>query len=106
MRDNRRSVRCEYLATVVVGKYQTNSYKYDILLRNMIPIRLNKWTSPELPPQLAKLGSDEVIIIELQGTLEVESNCESDRDGQIAAKLRVDDTVDFFKPIFFLVKTR
>jgi hypothetical protein len=78
-----------YLATMVVA----NSYKYNILL-NMIPIRLNgKSTSPELPPQLAKLGSDEVIIIELQGRLEVESNCESDRDGQIAAKLRVDDTV-------------
>ncbi|TBU51931.1 Ctf8-domain-containing protein [Dichomitus squalens] len=41
---------------------------------------------PNLPPQLIQFGTDELILIELQGSLEVEGN----RDGQLVGKLRVD----------------
>ncbi|OSD01915.1 hypothetical protein PYCCODRAFT_1468199 [Trametes coccinea BRFM310] len=39
-----------------------------------------------LPPQLVQFGTDELVLIELQGALEVEGN----KDGQLVGKLRVD----------------
>ncbi|OSX57620.1 hypothetical protein POSPLADRAFT_1155935 [Postia placenta MAD-698-R-SB12] len=39
------------------------------------------------PPQLAQFGSEEVILIELQGSLEAEG----DKQGQTVGKLRIDD---------------
>ncbi|KAI0701529.1 Ctf8-domain-containing protein [Cerioporus squamosus] len=39
-----------------------------------------------LPPQLVQFGTEELVLIELQGALEVEGN----KDGQLVGKLRVD----------------
>ncbi|KAM5537807.1 hypothetical protein V8D89_008575 [Ganoderma adspersum] len=41
---------------------------------------------PHLPPQLVQFGTDELVLIELQGALEVEGN----KDGQLVGKLEVD----------------
>ena len=41
---------------------------------------------PQLPPQLVQFGTDELLLIELQGALEVEGNA----DGQLVGKLEVD----------------
>ncbi|KAG6865975.1 hypothetical protein C0991_009977 [Blastosporella zonata] len=43
-----------------------------------------------LPPGLAKISHDEVVLIELQGALEVEGNHPSERDGKLVGKLTVD----------------
>ena len=42
--------------------------------------------SRQLPPSLVQFGTNELVLIELQGSLEVEG----DRDGQLVGKLRVD----------------
>lgn len=60
----------------------------------IIPINLpsTSLSNPEtskFPPQLAKLASDEVVLIELQGAFEVEG----DAGGQVAAKLRFGENV-------------
>ncbi|KAI9059075.1 hypothetical protein FKP32DRAFT_1580677 [Trametes sanguinea] len=39
-----------------------------------------------LPPQLVQFGTDELVLVELQGALEVEGS----KDGQLVGKLRVD----------------
>ena len=56
----------------------------------IIPIN-NLTTTPRvgsgLPPVLAQLGSSELVLLELQGDLEVEG----DRNGQTVGKLTVDD---------------
>jgi len=44
-----------------------------------------------LPPQLAKLGNDELVLIELQGSLDVECTDNSERDGQIVGAFRLDE---------------
>ncbi|TFK49393.1 hypothetical protein OE88DRAFT_1683280 [Heliocybe sulcata] len=51
----------------------------------IIPITLPRSSSsaPSLPPALAKLGSSEVVLLELQGSLEVEG----DRAGQAVGTL-------------------
>jgi hypothetical protein len=45
--------------------------------------------SPRLPPQLAKLGHDEFVLIELQGSLSVEGVATT--RGQLVGTLRVDE---------------
>lgn len=40
----------------------------------------------QLPPQLVQFGAEGLILVELQGALEVEGN----KDGQLVGKLRVD----------------
>lgn len=58
----------------------------------LIPITISLGsTSESLPPQLAKLGNDELVLIELQGSLDVESSLNSDRDGQMVGKFRLDE---------------
>ncbi|KAG6334639.1 hypothetical protein ID866_4450 [Astraeus odoratus] len=47
--------------------------------------------SPRLPPQLAKLGHDELCLIELQGTLDVEGTEAANKDGQLIGKLNTSD---------------
>ena len=42
---------------------------------------------PRLLPQLVQFGTDELLLIELQGALEVEGN----QAGQLVGKLRVDE---------------
>ena len=39
----------------------------------------------KLPPQLVQFGTDELVLIELQGALDVEGN----KDGQLVGKLRI-----------------
>ncbi|THH04527.1 hypothetical protein EW145_g5459 [Phellinidium pouzarii] len=54
----------------------------------IIPINLAAHASKsetKFPPQLAKLGAEEVILIELQGSFEVEGN----QSGQLAASLKL-----------------
>ena len=41
---------------------------------------------PRLPPQLIQFGTEGLVLVELQGALEVEGN----KDGQLVGKLRVD----------------
>ncbi|EJD06874.1 uncharacterized protein FOMMEDRAFT_76607 [Fomitiporia mediterranea MF3/22] len=57
----------------------------------IIPINISAATSDEsstkFPPQLAKLGTDEVIIIELQGSFHVEG----DQSGHLAARLKLEN---------------
>ena len=43
-------------------------------------------TRRPLPPQLVQFGTEELVLIELQGALEVDGN----KDGQLVGKLRVD----------------
>ncbi|KAH9887638.1 Ctf8-domain-containing protein [Cubamyces lactineus] len=40
----------------------------------------------KLPPQLVQFGTDELVLIDLQGALDVEGN----KDGQLVGKLRID----------------
>ncbi|KZT01384.1 uncharacterized protein LAESUDRAFT_686700 [Laetiporus sulphureus 93-53] len=58
----------------------------------IIPINISAPSSSSsssqiFPPQLAQFGSDELVLIELQGSLEVKG----DREGQVVGKLRIDD---------------
>jgi hypothetical protein len=59
----------------------------------IIPVTLKSARSnaTHLPPQLARLGSDEVVLIELQGSLTVETNEVEDRDGQAVGTLHIDE---------------
>lgn len=60
----------------------------------LIPIDLSpsSTVNPKLPSCLAKISHDEVVLIELQGSLEVESNHPSERDGKHVGKLKIDET--------------
>ena len=49
--------------------------------------------SPKLPPQLAQLGNDEIFLIELQGTLDVEGTEATQKDGQLIGNLNTSDMV-------------
>ncbi|KAH8100989.1 Ctf8-domain-containing protein [Cristinia sonorae] len=55
----------------------------------IIPININASSSSTgpLPPQLAQFGTDELVLIEMQGTLEVEGS----KAGQAVGKLTVDE---------------
>jgi hypothetical protein len=48
-------------------------------------------TNPKLPPGLAKISHDEIVLVELQGSLEVECNNDSERDGKAVGKLTIDE---------------
>ncbi|KAG6902839.1 hypothetical protein C0995_010724 [Termitomyces sp. Mi166 len=61
----------------------------------IIPINVASSSSNlKLPPGLAKISHDEVVLIELQGALGVESNHPSERDGKLVGKLKVDATTN------------
>lgn len=45
----------------------------------------------KLPPPLAKISHDEYVLIELQGTVNVECNDAADRNGQLVGNLRIDE---------------
>lgn len=45
-----------------------------------------------LPPSLAKISHGEVVLIELQGSLNIECSEATDRNGQLVGNLRVDET--------------
>ncbi|EIW62344.1 uncharacterized protein TRAVEDRAFT_118314 [Trametes versicolor FP-101664 SS1] len=57
----------------------------------LVPVNVNipGPSSPahrKLPPQLVQFGSDELVLIEMQGSLEVDGN----KDSQLVGKLRLD----------------
>jgi hypothetical protein len=49
--------------------------------------------NPKLPSCIAKLDNDELVLIELQGTLDVECGEDATRDGQFIGKLNLKDAV-------------
>lgn len=57
----------------------------------IIPInhQNNELQDAKFPPQLAKLGTDEIVLFELQGSFQVEGN----EAGQLAATLKVGENV-------------
>jgi hypothetical protein len=69
-------------------------FGFDIVTTMIIPISIPEppTSAHKLPTQLARLGSDEVVLIELQGSLDVESVNDSARDGQLVGKLHIDDS--------------
>ncbi|KAJ7158447.1 Ctf8-domain-containing protein [Mycena filopes] len=48
-------------------------------------------TAPHLPPALAQISHSELVLIELQGALEVECTSDRERDGRLVGRLCVDD---------------
>ncbi|RDB26118.1 Chromosome transmission fidelity protein 8 [Hypsizygus marmoreus] len=63
----------------------------------IIPINIASSSSssnPKLPPSLAKISHDEIVLIELQGSLEVECNHPSERDGKFIGKLTIDESTN------------
>lgn len=63
----------------------------------LIPVTFNPHPSSrstetaKLPPALAKISNDEVVLIELQGKLEVEIAQPSDKNGKFVGKLTIDE---------------
>ncbi|KAG0702952.1 Ctf8-domain-containing protein [Suillus ampliporus] len=56
-----------------------------------VSVSLSNAFNPKLPPCIAKLGHEELVLIELQGTLDIECNEDSTRDGQFVGKLNLMD---------------
>ncbi|PPQ92247.1 hypothetical protein CVT25_008929 [Psilocybe cyanescens] len=50
--------------------------------------------NPKLPPGLVKLSNDEIVLIELQGSLEVDLNDPSERNGKLVGKLKMDEATN------------
>ncbi|KAJ7094280.1 Ctf8-domain-containing protein [Mycena epipterygia] len=48
-------------------------------------------STPKLPSQLARISHDELVLIELQGELEVECTSDSARDGRLVGRLAIDE---------------
>ena len=59
----------------------------------LIPITITSPSpsNPKLPSGLAKISHNEVVLVELQGSLEVECNQPSERDGKLVGKLKIDE---------------
>ena len=55
----------------------------------LIPIIFSSSTSSKLPSTLAKISNDEVVLIELQGMLEVEVAQPKDKNGKLVGKLTI-----------------
>lgn len=58
----------------------------------LIPITFNTPSSSttKLPSSLAKISHDEVVLLELQGSLEIESSHLHERDGKLVGTLTID----------------
>ncbi len=98
-RDNRVSV-CSFRTT----RHDFAFANHHIFLVMIIPVNLPSSSNSEnettFPPQLAKLGTKEVILLELQGSVQTEG----DRDGQLVGTLKIDEKVSmvyvsFWSPI-------
>lgn len=57
----------------------------------IIPITLSTSPGAKLPSGLAKISHDEVVLIELQGALEVETTKPGERDGKVVGRLTIDE---------------
>ncbi|KAK0446158.1 Ctf8-domain-containing protein [Armillaria borealis] len=58
-----------------------------------IDIPIPSTSNQKLPPAFAKVSHDETVLIELQGALDVESNHESERNGNLVGKLSIDEAM-------------
>jgi len=60
----------------------------------LIPITITSSSpsNPKLPSGLAKISHNEVVLVELQGSLEVECDQPSERDGKLVGQLKMDDS--------------
>ena len=65
----------------------------EVIIKMLIPITITSSSpsNPKLPSGLAKISHNEVVLVELQGSLEVECNQLSERDGKLVGKLKIDD---------------
>ncbi|KAF4564020.1 hypothetical protein EYR36_003269 [Pleurotus pulmonarius] len=57
----------------------------------IIPVTLSTSPGAKLPAGLAKISHDEVVLIELQGALEVETTKPGERDGKVVGRLTIDE---------------
>ncbi|KAJ7865642.1 hypothetical protein B0H14DRAFT_2734118, partial [Mycena olivaceomarginata] len=48
-------------------------------------------STSKLPPALATISHDELVLIELQGNFEVECTNDRERDGKLVGRLSIDD---------------
>ena len=69
----------------------------------LIPVTVSPASpsNPKLPPGLAKISHDEVALIELQGSLEVEASRPEEQDGKFVGKLNMDNPVSRLCCLFF-----
>jgi chromosome transmission fidelity protein 8 len=58
-----------------------------------VSVSLSNAFNPKFPSCVAKLGYDELVLIELQGTLDIECDEDTTRDGQFVGKLSLEDAV-------------
>ncbi|KAJ3987418.1 hypothetical protein F5890DRAFT_1551453 [Lentinula detonsa] len=68
----------------------------------LIPVTFDAQSSSssnmqKLPPSLAKISHDEVVLLDLQGALELESTHPNERDGKLVGTLSIDN--DLKRPI-------
>lgn len=56
-----------------------------------VSVSLSNAFNPKFPSCVAKLGHDELVLIELQGTLDIECDEDTTRDGQFVGKLNLND---------------
>ena len=70
------------------GDFTSGPYLTFLML---IPIIFNSSTSSKLPSTLAKISNDEVVLIELQGMLEVEVAQPTDKNGKLVGKLTINE---------------
>lgn len=61
-----------------------------IIQINVLPTA-SRFDDNKLPPQLARIGTDEVVLIEFQGSFQTEG----DRAGQLVGHLHMGDTVSW-----------
>lgn len=57
----------------------------------IVPISIHTASDTKLPSGLVKISHDEVVLVELQGALEVECNHDSERDGKLVGNLKIDE---------------
>ncbi|KAH7868357.1 Ctf8-domain-containing protein [Lentinula edodes] len=61
----------------------------------LIPVTFDRHPSTsslqKLPPSLLKISHDEVVLLDLQGALEVDSSHPNERDGKFIGTLTIDD---------------
>ncbi|KAK0205053.1 Ctf8-domain-containing protein [Desarmillaria ectypa] len=58
-----------------------------------IDIPIPSASNRKLSPAFAKVSHDETVLIELQGTLDVESNHENELNGKLVGKLSIDEAM-------------
>jgi chromosome transmission fidelity protein 8 len=60
----------------------------------LIHITTQPSSNLKLPPGLVKISNDEIVLIELQGSLEVELNHPSERNGRPVGTLKIDEATN------------